>query len=67
MTPIVLMILKWEKELERPDRPLTQWRIYAHLLKTKEKKPPEGKGVNSAETRKRCAFTDLGEYQTSTN
>lgn len=67
MTPIVLMILKWEKELERPDRPLTQWRIYAHLLKTKEKKQPEGKGVNSAKTQKRCAFVDLSECQTSTN
>ena len=41
--------------------------IYAHLLKTKEKKQPEGKGVNSAKTQKRCAFVDLSECQTSTN
>jgi hypothetical protein len=67
MTPMVFMILKWEKVLERPDRPLIQWQTYARLLKTKEKKQLEGKDINSAKTRNGCASVDLGKYQTSTN
>lgn len=67
MTPMVFMILKWEKELEQPDRPLIQWRTYARLLRTKEKKQPEARGINSTKTRNRCAFADLGQYQTATD
>ena len=67
MTPMVFMSLKWEKELERPDWSLIQWRIFSRLLKTKEKRQLEGKGANDTRTRTQCTFSDLGAYQTSTN
>ena len=63
MVPMVHMILKWEKELERPDRPFIQHQIYARLLKAKKENQLERKTTQSTKTQKRCDFVNHTEPQ----
>ena len=64
MNPMVFMILKWEKELEHPNRPLIQWQIFKRLLTTKEDNPPGRKSIKSISSQKQCDCADRVEYQT---
>ena len=64
MDPMVLMILKWEKELEHPNRSRIQWQIFKRLLRPKEDKQSGRKGIKSVSSQKRCDFADHVEYQT---
>lgn len=59
MIPMVHMILKWEKELERPNRPFIQHQIYA----PKKENQSERKTTQHTKTQKRCDFVNLVEPQ----
>ena len=63
MVPMVHMILKWEKEIEQPNRPFIRHQIYAHLLKAKKENQSERKITQHTKTQKRCDFVNHVEPQ----
>ena len=63
MIPMVHMILKWEKELEQPNRPCIQYQIFSHWLKTKEEKLPERENTKRVKNQKQCDVANLVECQ----
>ena len=63
MNPMAHMILKWEKELEHPNRPRIQWQIFKRLLSTKEDNQPKRKSIHRGKAHKRCDCADHVEYQ----
>lgn len=64
MNPIVFMTLKWEKELEQPNRPFIQHQVYGGLLKSKKDERPKTKSPKSTQTHKQCNYVNLVEPQT---
>ena len=52
MIPMVSMILKWEKELEDPNRHLRQAEVYGRLLRSKNTDTPKPKREKQAKAKK---------------
>lgn len=50
MIPMVSMILKWEKELEEPNRHLRQVEVYSRLLRSKKNGQSTAKNPKKAKT-----------------
>lgn len=64
MNPMVSMILKWEKELERPDHALIQRQNLSRLLKSKEEIQPKRKSVETIGVKEQSICTDPVTHQT---
>ena len=56
MIPMASMILKWEKELEDPNRHLHQTQVYARLLKVENTDQPEPKSKKKAKINKESNY-----------